>query len=200
MRKGYEKKKKAVIATLSVMALSLFCGMGYYWIQKVGDYSNIVELVEEDSTMEIIAKADRKQKEVKNKAKTETTKVEQSTTKKEDKGEGVLTEKVRRPEDAIPPATPPKNKTTNKNSGTKKNNQNTTSKSSSNSKSKSTNKNGKSTNKNSNKSKESSQPYNGQIKDGMIYVEGFGWVKYSGGGSIVHDLPGAGTGEIVADM
>lgn len=31
-------------------------------------------------------------------------------------------------------------------------------------------------------------------------MEGFGWVKYSGGGSIVHDLPGAGTGEIVADM
>ncbi len=62
--------------------------------------------------------------------------------------------------------------------------------------------NGKTTNKNnnSNKNKGKSQPYNGQIKDDMIYVEGFSWVKYSGGGSIVHDLPETGTEEIVADM
>lgn len=55
-------------------------------------------------------------------------------------------------------------------------------------------------NSNSNKNKGKSQPYNGQIKGDMIYVEGFGWVKYSGGGSIVHEAPNAGTGEVIADM
>ena len=197
MKNQYEQKRKAVIAAMSVAVLSLLGGIGYSLNQKIDDVNvNTVDISSESTTVEVIAKADSKQKETKNKAETKTTGQTTTKTKEEkvqkskEKGNGILTDKVRTPEEAVPPSAPLKNATTNKNSGTKNNSQ-------SKSKNKSTNKNGKTTNKNS---KNKSQPYNGQIKGDMIYVEGFGWVKYSGGGSIVHDLPGAGTGEIVADM
>lgn len=210
MRKDYNKTKKAVVATLSVVALSLIGGLGYYVNQKDTDVDGETIAVEqEDSDVKIIAKADGKTttKDSANKKKNKTKTLEESNktisknSANKDTGDGILTDKVRRPEDAVPPSTPPKNATnSSKNSGTKNSNkEKVTNKNQS--KNKSTNQNGKATNKNnSNKNKGKSQPYNGQIKGDMIYVEGFGWVKYSGGGSIVHDLPGAGTGEIVADM
>ena len=213
MRKDYNKTKKAVVATLSVVALSLIGGLGYYVNQKDTDVDGETIVVEqEDSDVQIIAKADGKTTtkdsadKKKNKTKTGTSEESSKTISKnsanKDTGDGILTDKVRRPEDAVPPSAPPKNATnSSKNSGTKNSNkEKATNKNQS--KNKSTNQNGKTTNKNNNSSKNKgkSQPYNGQIKGDMIYVEGFGWVKYSGGGSIVHDLPGAGTGEIVADM
>lgn len=36
---------------------------------------------------------------------------------------------------------------------------------------------------NRNSQPDNTKPSNGEIKDGMIYVEGFGWVPYEGGGS-----------------
>lgn len=208
MRKDYNKTKKAVVATLSVVALSLIGGLGYYVNQKDTDVDGETIAVEQgDSNVQIIAKADGKTTtkdsadKKKNKTKTGTSEESSKTINKnsanKDTDDGILTDKVRRPEDAVPPSTPPKNTT---NSSKNSNKEKATNKNQS--KNKSMNQNGKTTNKNNNSSKNKgkSQPYNGQIKGDMIYVEGFGWVKYSGGGSIVHDLPGAGTGEIVADM
>ena len=212
MRKDYNKTKKAVVATLSVVALSLIGGLGYYVNQKDTDVDGETIVVEqEDSDVKIIAKADGKTTKdsadkKKNKIKTGTSEESNKTISKnsdnKDTGDGILTDKVRRPEDAVPPSTPPKNAAnSSKNSGTKNSNkEKATNKNQP--KNKSTNQNGKTTNKNNNSSKNKgkSQPYNGQIKGDMIYAEGFGWIKYQGGGSIVYEAPNAGTGEIIADM
>ncbi len=47
---------------------------------------------------------------------------------------------------------------------------------------------------------EPEQPQAGEKQDGKIYLPGFGWIEDSGGGSIVHEAPNAGTGKPIGEM
>lgn len=47
---------------------------------------------------------------------------------------------------------------------------------------------------------EAEQPQGGEKQNGQIYVPGFGWIEDHGGGSEVHEAPNAGTGKPVGEM
>lgn len=47
---------------------------------------------------------------------------------------------------------------------------------------------------------EADQPQGGERQDGKIYVTGFGWIEDHGGGSDVQEAPNAGTGKPVGEM
>lgn len=47
---------------------------------------------------------------------------------------------------------------------------------------------------------ETNQPQGGEKQNGQIYVPGFGWIEDEGGGSDVQEAPNAGTGKPVGEM